>query len=122
MHGLGEKIVADLAGQFVCIADESKLVATLGQFPLPLEVIPMASAQVMRRLRTLGARPVLRANVVTDNAGAIIDAHELRIADPASMETEINQWPGVVGVGIFARHRASMCLLATSQGVRTLTF
>ena len=117
-----EKIVADLAARFVCIADESKLVATLGRFPLPVEVVPTASAQVARRFRGLGAEPVLRAGVVTDNGGAIIDVRGLVIADPEAMEREINQWPGVVSVGIFARHRAAICLLGTAQGVRTMTF
>ena len=117
-----EKIVADLAANFVCIADESKYVARLGRFPLPVEVIPMASEQVMRRARGLGGQPRLRAGVVTDNGGAIIDVHGLDITDPAAMECEINQWPGVVSVGIFARHRARVCLLGTAQGVKTLTF
>lgn len=117
-----EKIVADIAARFVCIADESKLVATLGRFPLPVEVIPMATAQVMRRLRGLGGEPVLRAGVVTDNGCAIVDVRGLAIADPLAMETEINQWPGVVTVGIFARHRAATCLLGTPAGVKTLVF
>jgi len=117
-----EKIVADIATRFVCIADESKLVATLGRFPLPVEVIPMAAAQVARRLRAIGGEPVLRAGVVTDNGGQIIDVRGLAIADPAALEQEINQWPGVVSVGIFARNKASVCLLGTAQGVRTLTF
>lgn len=117
-----EKIVADIAERFVCIADESKLVQTLGRFPLPVEVIPMAAAQIARRLRALGGEPVLRSGVVTDNGGHIIDVRGLKIDDPAAMEREINQWPGVVTVGIFARHRASVCLLGTAQGVRTLQF
>lgn len=117
-----EKIVADLADRFVCIADESKLVTTLGRFPLPVEVIPMAAEQVMRRLRGLGGEPSLRAGVVTDNGGRIVDVRGLAITDPLAMETEINQWPGVVAVGIFARHRAKVCLLGTPQGVKTLHF
>jgi ribose 5-phosphate isomerase A len=117
-----EKIVADMAERFVCIADESKLVTTLGRFPLPVEVIPMAAALVARRLRALGGEPVLRAGVVTDNGGHILDVRGLSITDPAAMEREINQWPGVVSVGIFARNRASVCLLGTASGVRTLTF
>jgi len=117
-----EKIVADTAARFICIADESKLVATLGKFPLPIEVIPMAGAQIMRRLRALGGEPSLRAGVVTDNGGHIIDVRGLQITDPAAMEREINQWPGVVTVGIFARNRASVCLLGTAQGVKTLSF
>jgi ribose 5-phosphate isomerase A len=117
-----EKIVADMSARFICIADESKLVDTLGRFPLPVEVIPMAAAQIARRLRALGGEPVLRAGVVTDNGGQIIDVRGLSIADPAAMECEINQWPGVVSVGIFARNKAGVCLLGTSQGVRTMTF
>ena len=117
-----EKIVADIADRFVCIADESKLVTTLGRFPLPVEVIPMAAAQVMRRLRGLGGEPSMRAGVVTDNGGHIIDVRGLAITDPLALESEINQWPGVVAVGIFARHRARVCLLGTAQGVRTLHF
>jgi len=117
-----EKIVADLSARFICIADESKLVDTLGRFPLPVEVIPMAAAGVARRLAALGGEPVLRAGVITDNGGQIIDVRGLRITDPAGMEREINQWPGVVSVGIFARNKADVCLLGTSQGVRTMTF
>ena len=117
-----EKIVADIAERFICIADESKLVATLGRFPLPVEVIPMAAAQISRKLRALGGEPVLRQGVVTDNGGHIIDVRGLVVADPAALEFEINQWPGVVTVGIFARNRASVCLLGTSQGVKTLSF
>ena len=117
-----EKIVADMAERFVCIADESKRVRTLGRFPLPVEVVPMAVGLVSRRLRALGAEPVLRAGFTTDNGGRIIDARGLSISDPADLEREINQWPGVVGVGIFARNRASLCLLGTPTGVTTLSF
>lgn len=117
-----EKIVADLAERFVCIADQSKRVDVLGRFPLPVEVIPMAAAQVARRLRSLGGEPVLRAGVVTDNGCHILDVTGLHIVDPVAMERDINQWPGVVTVGIFARHRASVCLLGTPDGVKTLTF
>lgn len=117
-----EKIVADLAERFVCIADESKQVAVLGKFPLPVEVIDMAREQIARRFVALGGKPVLRAGVLTDNGHPILDVHGLQIADPLSMETEINQWPGVVAVGIFARHRAKVCLLGTALGVRRLDF
>ncbi|MEO5695739.1 MAG: ribose-5-phosphate isomerase RpiA [Burkholderiaceae bacterium] len=117
-----EKIVADMAARFICIADESKLVTTLGRFPLPVEVIPMAAAHTVRRLRAIGGQPTLRAGVVTDNGGQIIDVRGLQIPDPAAMELEINQWPGVVSVGIFARNKASECLLGTADGVRTLRF
>jgi ribose 5-phosphate isomerase A len=117
-----EKIVADMAERFVCIADESKLVRTLGRFPLPIEVIPMAAGQIGRRLRALGGESRLRDGVTTDNGCQIIDVRGLAITDPAVLERDINQWPGVVSVGIFARNRASLCLLGTSTGVRTLTF
>jgi len=117
-----EKIVADLAERFVCIADESKRVARLGRFPLPVEVIPMAAAQIARKFAALGGRAQQREGVVTDNGGLILDVHGLAIADPVALESEINQWQGVVCVGIFARRRASVCLLGTAEGVRTLTF
>jgi ribose 5-phosphate isomerase A len=117
-----EKIVADLAKKFVCIADESKLVPTLGAFPLPIEVIPMAAAQIARRLEALGGRAQIRAGVVTDNGNQILDVRGLSIAEPPAMEAEINQWPGVVTVGLFARHKASVCLLGTPQGVKTMLF
>lgn len=117
-----EKIVADLADRFVCIADESKWVQTLGQFPLPVEVIEMAVPQVMRRFAALGGQAQVRAGVLTDNGHPIVDVRGLAITDPLALEMEVNQWPGVVTVGIFARHRASVCLLGTAQGVRTHTF
>lgn len=117
-----EKIVADMAQRFICIADESKLVQTLGNFALPVEVVPMASAQIMRRLRSIGGEPALRSGLVTDNACQIIDVRGLSITDPPALEREINQWPGVVSVGIFARNKASVCLLGTPEGVKTLTF
>ena len=117
-----EKIVADIAERFICIADASKLVQTLGQFPLPVEVIPMAMAQICRRLKAMGGLPMLREGVVTDNGCQIIDVRGLSISDPRAMEQEINQWPGVVSVGIFARNKASVCLLGTPQGVKTMTF
>ncbi len=117
-----EKIVADLARQFVCIADESKLVDTLGGFPVPVEVIAMAAPQLTRRFEVLGGRASLRPGVVTDNGHPILDVRGLQISDPLAMEVEVNQWPGVVTIGIFARHRASLCLLGTASGVRTLTF
>ena len=117
-----EKIVADLAERFVCIADESKRVAVLGHFALPVEVIDMAREQVARRFRALGGRAVQRAGVLTDNGHPLLDVHGLSITDPLAMEVEINQWPGVVAVGIFARHRARLCLLGTATGVRRLSF
>lgn len=117
-----EKIVADLAERFVCIADASKQVAMLGSFPLPVEVIPMGVAQVMRRFQRLGGEPAVRHGVTTDNGNLIVDVRGLQIRDPLAMESEVNQWPGVVTVGIFARHRARVCLLGTPQGVKTLRF
>jgi ribose 5-phosphate isomerase A len=118
-----EKIVADLAQRFVCIADESKLVDVLGGFPLPVEVIPMAAAQVARRFgRAFGGDARVREGVVTDNGNLILDVRGLAIKDPAALEAEVNQWPGVVTVGVFARHKASVCLLGTAEGVKTLRF
>ena len=122
-----EKIVADLAERFVCIADASKRVAVLGKFPLPVEVIAMAAAQVARRFDAIGGTATLRlqANgqaLLTDNGHPLLDVRGLQITDPQALETEINQWPGVVTVGLFARHRASLCLLGTAAGVQTLVF
>ncbi len=117
-----EKIVADLAARFVCIADASKLVDRLGRFPLPVEVIPMAAAQVMRRFAKLDAEARVREGFVTDNGGLILDVQGLSIDDPAGLEAEVSQWPGVVCCGIFARNRASICLLGTPGGVRTMMF
>jgi len=117
-----EKIVADLAEQFVCIADASKLVDVLGQFPLPVEVIPMAAAQIARRFAALGASATLRVGVVTDNSCHILDVRGLQIKDAKAFEADVNQWPGVVTVGVFARNRASVCLLGTAEGVKTLKF
>lgn len=118
-----EKIVADLADRFVCIVDDSKQVDVLGRYPLPIEVIPMAAAQLQRRFaRAFSGDARLRGGVVTDNGNCILDVHGLRIDDPLAMETEVNQWPGVVTVGIFARHRAAICLMGHDDGVRTLTY
>jgi ribose 5-phosphate isomerase A len=117
-----EKIVADLADRFICIADESKLVSLLGKFPLPVEVIPMAAAQIARRFEAIGARAVLRAGCITDNGCQILDVHGLQIAEPIAFETDVNQWPGVVTVGLFARKPASVCLLGTAEGVKTISF
>ena len=121
-----EKIVAALAQRFVCIADESKRVATLGQFPLPVEVIPMAAQQIARRFAALGGQATLRLKdgqpLVTDNGQHILDVHGLRITDPLAFESAVNQWPGVVTVGVFAHQKASVCLLGTASGVETLTY
>ena len=117
-----EKIVADLAERFVCIADASKRVEVLGRFPLPVEVIAMALPQVARQFAALGGQATQRAGVLTDNGHPILDVRGLSITDPVAMEAEVNQWPGVVTVGIFARHRASLCLLGTADGVLTLNY
>ncbi|MDR2333907.1 ribose-5-phosphate isomerase RpiA [Diaphorobacter ruginosibacter] len=121
-----EKIVAALARRFVCIADESKLVDVLGQFPLPVEVIPMAAAQIQRRFEAMGGQATLRQKdglpLVTDNGQHILDVRGLAIRDPLAFESSVNQWPGVITVGVFAHQKASLCLLGTAQGVRTLEF
>ena len=116
-----EKIVAAASRRFVCIADESKLVDILGQFPLPVEVIPMARSFVARQLVKLGGKPELRQNFTTDNGNLILDVRGLTIAEPISLEREINDIPGVVCNGIFALRRADVLLLGGSSGVRTLT-
>ncbi|MES3010757.1 MAG: ribose-5-phosphate isomerase RpiA [Pseudomonadota bacterium] len=121
-----EKIVAAQSRQFVCIADDSKLVQTLGKFPLPVEVIPMASARVVRQFAALGGQGRLRlvngVPLVTDNGQHILDVTGLQIADPLAFEDLVNQWPGVVEVGVFARQKAAVCLLGTAQGVQTLVY
>ena len=121
-----EKIVAAQSAQFVCIADESKLVSALGAFPLPVEVIPMATARVVRQFQALGASAAVRLKegqpLVTDNGQHIVDVTGLKITDPLAFESEVNNWPGVVTVGVFAHQKASVCLLGTASGVRTLTF
>lgn len=121
-----EKIVAAQARRFVCIADQSKWVQTLGRFPLPVEVIPMATQRLIRQFAALGgeARVRLRDGVplVTDNGQHILDVHGLRIADPVAFESMVNDWPGVVTVGVFAHQRAHVCLLGTPEGVRTIAF
>jgi len=121
-----EKIVAAQSRQFVCIADESKLVQTLGRFPLPVEVIPMAAHRVMRQFAAMGAQAQLRLRydspLVTDNGQYLVDVTGLQISDPLAFETQVNQWPGVVTVGVFALQKAQICLLGTADGVQTLTF
>jgi ribose 5-phosphate isomerase A len=121
-----EKIVASVAKQFVCIADGSKLVDKLGNFPLPVEVIPMAQAVVVRKLAALGGEPRLRVKdgkpVVTDNGCYIIDVLGLQIQNPAELEAQINDIVGVVTVGLFARRGANIGLLGTADGVKRLTF
>ena len=121
-----EKIVAAQAKRFVCIADESKLVEVLGRFPLPVEVIPMAAQRITRQFAAMRAETTLRmrdgAPLVTDNGQHILDVRGLAITDPPGFESEVNQWPGVVTVGVFAHQRAQVCLLGTPTGVRTLRF
>lgn len=115
-----EKILAGAAGKFVCIIDDSKWVRQLGQFPLPIEVIPMAQSFVARQLVDAGGQPVPRVGFVTDNGNHILDVHNLDISNPADMETRFNQIPGVVTVGIFANRPADVILMAEESGIRTL--
>jgi ribose 5-phosphate isomerase A len=121
-----EKIVAAQSRRFVCIADESKMVKALGAFPLPVEVIPMAARRLIRQFAEMGGQARLRlkdgAALVTDNGQHILDVTGLQITDPLAFESRVNQWPGVVTVGVFAHQKASVCLLGTSAGVKTLVF
>ena len=121
-----EKIVAAQSKTFVCIADASKLVETLGAFPLPVEVIPMATARVIKQFAAMGSKAVVRMKegkpLVTDNGQHIVDVTGLQIKDPLAFESTISQWPGVVTVGVFAHQKAQVCLLGTASGVKTLTF
>ncbi len=121
-----EKIVAALAKQFVCIVDESKLVASLGKFPLPVEVIPMAAAQIARKFEAMGGTATIRMKdgqpLVTDNGQHILDVRGLNITDPLAFESQVNQWPGVVTVGVFAHQKANVCLMGTAAGVQTFSY
>lgn len=121
-----EKIVAAQSARFICIADESKLVQTLGRFPLPVEVIPMAAQRVIAQFAHRGATAQLRMKnglpLVTDNGQHLLDVTGLHISHPLAFETEVSQWPGVVTVGVFAYQRANVCLLGTPTGVKTLNF
>ncbi|WP_225783485.1 ribose-5-phosphate isomerase RpiA [Xenophilus sp. Marseille-Q4582] len=121
-----EKIVAAQSRSFVCIADVSKRVHALGAFPVPVEVIPMAAQRLVRQFAAKGGQAALRmkdgAPLVTDNGQHILDVRGLRITDPLAFETEVNQWPGVVTVGVFAHQKAQVCLLATPEGVQTLKY
>ncbi len=121
-----EKIVAAQSRKFVCIADESKLVDVLGGFALPVEVIPMATQRITRQFAALGGKATVRLKdgqpLVTDNGQHILDVTGLRISDPLAFESDVNQWPGVVTVGVFAHQKAAVCLLGTATGVKTLTF
>ena len=116
-----EKIIAAAAREFVCIADESKYVPTLGTFPLPVEVIPMARSYVARAVVKLGGDPVYREGFVTDNGNQIIDVHNLVIADPIALEQQLNQITGVVTNGLFAARPADLLILGTREGIRTFT-
>jgi ribose 5-phosphate isomerase A len=121
-----EKIVAAQSRRFICIADESKRVDVLGRFPLPVEVIPMAAARIARQFAALGGQAQLRlkdgAPLVTDNGQHILDVRGLAIREPLAFESEVNQWPGVVTVGVFAHQKAAVCLLGTARGVETIEY
>jgi len=122
-----EKIVASVAKQFVCIADASKQVEVMGRFPLPVEVVPMARAAVSRRLKALGGEPVLRVHAdgavyITDNGNEILDVKGLQITDPVALEVQVNSWPGVVTIGLFAQRGADLCLLGTEPGVARIDY
>ncbi|NDC61414.1 MAG: ribose-5-phosphate isomerase RpiA [Betaproteobacteria bacterium] len=121
-----EKIVAAQADRFVCIADVSKNVPVLGQFPLPVEVIPMAAPEIMRRFLSIGGTARLRMQagkpLITDNGQHLLDINGLQIHDPLAFENLVNQWPGVITVGVFAHQKAHICLLGTDSGVKTLLF
>jgi ribose 5-phosphate isomerase A len=115
-----EKIVAAASRRFVCIIDETKLVATLGRFPLPIEVIPMAQSYVSRQMVKAGGQPIWREGFVTDNGNHIIDVHNLKIANPLELETRFNQIAGVVTVGIFANRPADVLLIGGAAGVKVM--
>lgn len=121
-----EKIVAAQSRKFVCIVDESKLVAALGKFPLPVEVIPMAAQRITAQFAAMGGTARLRmkgdAPLVTDNGQHILDVTGLSITDPLAFESQINQWPGVVTVGVFAHQKAHVCLMGTATGVKTIEY
>jgi ribose 5-phosphate isomerase A len=121
-----EKIVAAQSRRFVCIADESKRVEVLGRFALPVEVVPMATQRIVRQFQKLGGAAQVRMKdgspLVTDNGQHILDVTGLQIRDPLAFESEVNQWPGVITVGVFAHQKAQVCLLATASGVETLEF
>ena len=116
-----EKILAAAAEKFVCVADDSKLVAVLGKFPVPVEVIPMARSYVARQVVKLGGNPIWRDGFVTDNGNIVLDVYNLNHTDPAAVEAELNQITGVVTNGIFARRPADVLILGTDGGVRTIT-
>ena len=115
-----EKVVAAASGKFICIVDDSKVVETLGNFPLPIEVIPMARSYVARQLVKMGGQPVWRDAVTTDNGNVILDVHHLHLSDPRGFETGVNQIAGVVTVGLFAHRRADVLIVASNDGVQTV--
>ena len=115
-----EKIVAAAAKKFICVADQSKLVSVLGEFPLPIEVIPMARSYVARELVRLGGHPVLREGFTTDNGNIILDVHGLKILNPAELEMDLNHITGIVTNGLFAKRGANMLILGTNNGVRII--
>jgi ribose 5-phosphate isomerase A len=121
-----EKIVAAQSRRFICIADESKQVPVLGRFPVPVEVIPMATQRLVRAFAAMGGTANVRLKdgrpLVTDNGQHILDVTGLHIKQPLAFESEVNQWPGVVTVGVFAHQKAAVCLLGTAAGVKTLEF
>jgi len=121
-----EKIVAAQADHFVCIADASKLVKVLGRFPLPVEVIPMAAPEIIRRFSAMGGQAHVRFKdgtpLQTDNGQYLVDVSGLQIHDPLSFENQVSQWPGVVTVGVFAHQKAHICLLGTESGVQTIRY
>ena len=116
-----EKIVAGASNKFICIADESKLVDVMGEFPLPVEVIPMARSFIGREIVKMGGKPILRTGFTTDNGNIIIDIHGLEIMEPVKMETHFNQLPGVVTIGLFAQRPADVLILGTPNGAKVIT-
>ncbi len=116
-----EKIVAGASDKFICIADESKLVDVMGEFPLPVEVIPMARSYIAREIVKMGGKPILREDFTTDNGNIIIDIHGLEIMEPVKMETHFNQLPGVVTIGLFAQRPADVLILGTPNGAKVIT-
>jgi ribose 5-phosphate isomerase A len=115
-----EKVIASAARRFVCIVDETKLVGMLGEFPLPLEVLPMAQAFVARQLVKQRAQPIWREGFVTDNGNHILDVHDMHIGNPLEMETRLNQIPGIITVGLFAHRPADVLLISDDSGTREM--
>ena len=116
-----EKILAGASRRFICIVDDAKIVDVLGKFPIPVEVIPMAQSYVARQIVKAGGQPILREKFISDNGNQILDIHNLTVTDPVKLEIELNQIPGVVTVGIFARRKADILLIGEKNGVITLT-